>query len=154
MIAILAANVLGWPVIHLVTAWSILRLPPERFTQDGFLLRGRVWEQGGDFYRRRLAIHRWKAMLPDGAPWVGGFSKKRLAGRDREYLYSFLLETRRAGCAHWFMLLCLPVFFLWNPLWACAVMTVYAIGANVPCILVQRYNRLVLAKRLKRRSEA
>ena len=44
------------------------------------------------------------------------------------------------------MLACLPLFFLWNPPWACAVMAFYAIAANMPCIAVQRYNRLVLAR--------
>jgi glycosyl-4,4'-diaponeurosporenoate acyltransferase len=29
------------------------------------------------------------------------------------------------------MLACLPVFFVWNPPWACWTMTVYAIAANL-----------------------
>jgi len=144
------ANVLGWPIIHLVTASIVLRLPLQRFSRDSFLYKSRSWEQGGEFYRRRLAIHRWKAMLPDGAPWVGGFAKKHLACRDRDCIYMFLVETRRAEFAHWCMLLCLPIFFLWNPLWACLVMTAYAAAANVPCILAQRYNRQVLARMLSK----
>ena len=42
------------------------------------------------------------------------------------------------------MLGCLPIFFIWNPPWARWVMTVYALAANLPCILVQRYNRFTL----------
>lgn len=148
-----AANILGWPVLHLVTASIVLRLPVDRFSRGSFLDKSWGWERGGKFYRKWLGIHRWKGLLPDGAPWVGGFSKKQLAHRDREYLYRFLLETRRAEFAHWCMFLCLPVFFLWNPLWACLVMTAYAIGANVPCILAQRYNRQVLARMLRRMSQ-
>ena len=144
------ANLLGWPIIHLVGASIILRLRPRRFSDDSFLYKTRSWEQGGECYRRWLAIHRWKAMLPDGAPWIGGFAKKKLAHRDRDYLYAFWLETRRAEFEHWCMLLCLPVFFLWNPPWACLVMTVYAAVANIPCILAQRYNRQVLARMLHR----
>jgi glycosyl-4,4'-diaponeurosporenoate acyltransferase len=43
------------------------------------------------------------------------------------------------------------VFFLWNPWWGDAVIIVYAIGANLPCILAQRYNRLRLRHLLARR---
>jgi glycosyl-4,4'-diaponeurosporenoate acyltransferase len=44
------------------------------------------------------------------------------------------------------MLWCFPVFFIWNPLWACFVMVAYALAANVPFIIVQRYNQLVLTR--------
>jgi glycosyl-4,4'-diaponeurosporenoate acyltransferase len=151
------ANILGWPVIHLVTAWITLRMPLDRFERNGFLVHSRAWERDGAFYRDRLAIHRWKSRLPDGAPWLGGFSKGRVASRNPAYLHQFLLEAKRAEIAHWWMLFCLPVFFLWNPLWACLVMTGYAFAANLPCILAQRYNRLVLARlleRLQQRSKA
>jgi glycosyl-4,4'-diaponeurosporenoate acyltransferase len=95
-------------------------------------------------YRDWMGVRRWKSRLPDGAPWLGGFAKKRLFARDTEYLRHFVLETRRAEVAHWCMLGCLPVFFLWNPPWACGVMSAYAVAANLPCILTQRYNRLAL----------
>lgn len=35
-----------------------------------------------------------------------------------------------------------PLFFLWNPWWADLVIVAYAIAANVPCIVAQRYNRV------------
>jgi glycosyl-4,4'-diaponeurosporenoate acyltransferase len=148
-IALWTANLLGWPIIHLTTAFVVLRLPLEKFSCDSFIYKSLAWEREGIFYRQYFAIQRWKAMLPDGAPWVGGFSKKRLGRRDRAYLRTFLLETRRAEFAHWCMLACLPIFFLWNPLWACVVMTLYAVVANIPCILAQRYNRLILVKLLR-----
>ncbi len=140
------ANLLGWPAIHLSISTIFLRLPAEWFANDGWLTAPRHWESGGRFYRERLAIRRWKALLPDGAPWLGGFAKKELRSHQRVYLTQFLLETRRAELAHWCMLGCLPVFFLWNPPWACCVMTVYALAANLPCILAQRYNRLALSR--------
>ena len=34
-----------------------------------------------------------------------------------------------------------PVFALWNPAPLLAAMVAYAVVANVPCIMVQRYNR-------------
>ena len=139
-----AANLFGWPVIHFSIASGTLRLPSEYFERDCWLTAPRCWERDGGFYRQWLAIRIWKSRLPDGAPCLGGFAKKRLRSRNPAYLAQFLIETRRAEIAHWCMIACLPIFFWWNPPWACWVMIVYALAANVPCILVQRYNRLVL----------
>lgn len=141
-----AANFLGWPLIHLAIGSVALRLPPHLFARDIWITAPRRWEGGGRLYRDWLAIRRWKSMLPDGAPWIGGFAKKKIRSRDSTYLARFLLETRRAELAHWCMLCCLPVFFLWNPPWARLVMTAYALTANLPCILVQRYNRIALGR--------
>lgn len=139
-----AANVLGWPILHIVIGFTALRVPTPIFACDTWLTAPRPWEQNGHVYRDRLAIRKWKILLPDGAPWLGGFAKKKLRERNSTYLEQFLIETRRAEIAHWCMLACLPIFFIWNPPWARWVMAVYALAANVPCILVQRYNRLTL----------
>jgi glycosyl-4,4'-diaponeurosporenoate acyltransferase len=144
-----AANLLGWPLIHLVVAFVALRLPAHLFTLDSWLTAPRRWEHDGRLYRDWLAIRKWKSLLPDGAPWMGGFRKKKLNARDSSYLSQFLRETRRAEWAHWCMFCCLPIFFLWNPPWARLVMTAYALAANLPCILAQRYNRIVLARALR-----
>lgn len=138
------ANLFGWPVIHFSIAFGAQRLPSECFARDGWLTVPRCWERDGVFYRDWFAIRKWKSRLPDGASWLGGFAKKKLLSRNPAYVTQFLIETRRAETAHWCMLACLPIFFLWNPPWACWVMSVYALAANLPCILAQRYNRLVL----------
>ena len=152
--AIWAANLLGWPLIHLAIGLAALRLPPHLFARDSWLTAPRRWERDGRLYRDKLAIRKWKAMLPDGAPWLGGFAKKKFSTRDPSYLAQFLLETRRAELAHWCMLCCLPLFFLWNPPWACLVMTAYALAANLPCILAQRYNRIALDRAVRTRQRA
>jgi glycosyl-4,4'-diaponeurosporenoate acyltransferase len=141
-----AMNILGWPLLQLGIASVAIRLPAELFTRDTWLTMPRHWERSGRIYREYLGIRRWERLLPDGAPWMGGFAKKTLRSRDPAYLAQFLLETRRAELAHWSMLACLPVFFLWNPIWARCVMAFYALAANLPCILAQRYNRLVLTR--------
>src|SRR5437588_9788106 len=120
MIALIwAANILSWPVIHLSIGCVALRLPQCLFADDSWLTASRRWERDGRLYRDVLAIRTWKSMLPDGAHWLGGFAKKRVYRRDPEYLARFLVETRRSEFAHWCMLCCLPVVFLWNPPWAC-----------------------------------
>ena len=155
MIALIwMANVMGWPVIHLSVSFVTLRLPQRCFARDTWLTAPRPWERDSRLYRDVLAIRAWKSMLPDGAQWLGGFTKKRLRQRDSSYLTQFLAETRRSEMAHWCMLGCLPLFFLWNPPWACCVMTAYALAANLPCILAQRYNRVVLGRVLQTRQRA
>lgn len=149
-----AANLLGWPVIHLAVASVALRLPAHLFAKDSWVTAPRSWEREGRLYRDWLGIRRWKSLLPDGAPWLGGFAKNKIRSLDVSYVRQFLLETRRAELAHWCMFLCLPLFFLWNPPWACLVMSVYALAANMPCILAQRYNRIVLNRVVQTRRRA
>lgn len=139
-----SANILGWPLIHLAIGYVSLRIPRRRFLHDNWLTAPRSWERNGLLYRHHLAIRRWKSLLPDAAPWLGGAAKRHLCAHNPALLAEFVLETRRAELAHWCMLACLPIFFLWNPLWARWVMAAYAVAANLPCILVQRYNRLSL----------
>jgi len=148
------ANILGWPAVHLTIGFVSVRLPSDLFARDNWLTAPRRWEAGGRIYCDWMGLRRWKSLLPDGAPWLGGFAKKRLPARDTRYLEQFMLETRRAEIAHWCMLGCLPVFFLWNPPWACGVMTAYALAANLPCILTQRYNRLALQRVAESRRRA
>jgi glycosyl-4,4'-diaponeurosporenoate acyltransferase len=130
----------------MAVAYFALRIPQRIFAHDTWFTAQRPWELDGRLYRDWLAIRKWKALLPDGAPWLGGFSKKRVQQRNSAYLAQFLIETRRAEIAHWCMLACLPIFFLWNPPWARWVMAAYALAANLPCILVQRYNRSTLQR--------
>lgn len=149
---VIALNVAGWPVIQLGLAVGFTRLPDSWFSRGS----GWAWEQDGRCYERLLAIRLWKDRLPDAARWLPGGVAKRLA-RDAGStdLERFIRETWRGELCHWCALACAPVFFLWNPLWADAVMVAYALAANLPCILVQRYNRLrtrrVVARRTRRR---
>lgn len=143
---ILTANLVGWPIIQIGFARWMLRRPAEQFTHDSWLTQQRRWERKGVFYRRLLAVQRWKHLVPDGAPWLGGLPKKRLVTSEPMAYKTLLAETRRAELAHWYMMLCTPIFFLWNPLWASSVMGVYGVLANFPCILIQRFNRIRLLR--------
>lgn len=143
---IIVLNVLGWPVIQLSVSYIFLQLPEAWFAHDSWLTRERHIEAEGMLYRRVFAVHQWKDMLPDGASWLGGRSKKKIASRSPELLRKSALETRRAEVAHWCMLLCTPAFYLWNPPWACGVMSLYGLLANLPCIVAQRANRIKIAR--------
>ena len=114
-------------------------------------MRPRAWETA--FYTRFASIRAWKQLLPDGAPWLKGFAKRTLRSKETQYLQTFVHETRRGEAAHWLMMISGGLFFLWNPLWADAVMAGYAVAANLPCILTQRYNRARLLRLLRRGGE-
>ena len=138
-----------WAVWSTVCGYVAHRIPSRRLTRDRGILRLTRAEDGGRVYERVLRIKRWKDLLPEaGNLFRGGFSKRRVVRHDRAYLEEFTVATRRAEIAHWPILALGPVFFAWNPWWLGLVMVAYAIAANVPCILVQRYNRARLERML------
>ncbi|MBB5063282.1 hypothetical protein [Granulicella mallensis] len=149
----ITANIVGWPILQLSIARMSLHLPQRCFAIDRAPSARQLRE--ADLYRRVLRIRKWKALLPDGTGWIGGtFPKRRLASRHPEYLLRFALEARRGEWAHWCMLCCAPIFYLWNPPWASVVMTIYALLANLPCILVQRYNRILILRGVRANHQA
>ena len=136
--AVLVANVAGAAVIHAATGYAVHRLPAERLAGDGWLWRCRGWERDGRWYEH-LGIRRWKRRVPEaGALFAGGVSKRSVG---RAGLTRFVIETRRAELGHWLAIACIPVFALWNPPAGVALMAVYELAANLPCIAIQRYNR-------------
>ena len=144
-------NVLAWLVIQLGLAWVMTRIPAAQFNPRSALARLWDWERSGRGYEKFFAIKCWKDRLPDAASWFkGGFPKADLRMHTQEFLERFLRETWRGELTHWLALLTLPVFALCNPGWGVAVNAAYAVVANVPCILVQRYNRSRLLRVLDR----
>ncbi|WP_193608727.1 hypothetical protein [Nocardioides lijunqiniae] len=138
----IAVDILAWGAFHSLTGLAAHRLDERRLARDGWLLRQRAFEDGGRWYRRRLRIHRWKDRLPEaGALFPGGMSKRHLPTYDAEGLRVFARETRRAELAHWWAMLCGPLFVLWNPPLASALLITYGVLINLPFILIQRYNR-------------
>lgn len=144
-------DVVVWVVGGFGAGYLAHRQPLSRLARDGWITRLRDFERDGRWYERRLRIKRWKDRLPDaGAFFAGGFSKRRLPGAGRRDLERFVCETRRAELTHWWVMGLAPWMFLWSPLWVGAVMVGYALVANVPCVLVQRYNRARLQRALVR----
>jgi glycosyl-4,4'-diaponeurosporenoate acyltransferase len=149
----IAVDVVAWGVFHAATGYAAYRLDESRLRTDGWLLRARRFEAGGRWYRRRLWIHRWKDRLPEaGGLFRGGVSKRHLPAYDVAGLQLFVRETRRAELAHWWALCCGPLFVLWNPPLPAGLLISYGVLANLPFIVIQRYNRFRIQALLERRT--
>lgn len=145
-------DVLVWGLIHAGTGYAAHRLGDARLRRDGWLLRPRGFELGGQWYRRRLRIHRWKDAVPEaGDLFAGGVSKRALPGLDSNGLELFVRETRRAELAHWWAMAGGLVFVLWNPPLAAGLLVGYGVAINLPFIAIQRYNRFRTQMLLQRR---
>lgn len=145
--ALVAANVITCPLIQLGTAWLFTRLPDRWFPDRPTAAPPAQLE----LYESHFRVKRWKGLLPDGASWfAGGFAKKSLTSREPEYLRRFIAETRRGELCHWVQLALAPVFLIWNPWWAFLFVMAWFFVSNLPCIVVQRYNRLRFSRALGR----
>lgn len=145
---IIALNVVGWAGIQMGLAWAFTKMPVSWFNPG----RAFGFESNGRFYERAFCVKKWKDMLPDAARWFGGgFAKASMSSTDAAYLTRFVVETWRGEVCHWTAIACTPVFFLWNPWWGDLIIVVYALFANLPCILAQRYNRARFQRLLTRR---
>ncbi|MDI6698007.1 MAG: hypothetical protein QME85_03600 [Candidatus Saccharicenans sp.] len=130
-----------WPVIHLIAGYVAARRPRSAFNPEKGIYRLRSFELSGKIYER-IGVKIWKKWLPDlGDFFKPGFPKKKLRSRDKDYLQTFYLETCRAEYAHWLTMSGVLPFWLWNEWWAALIMLGYALAVNLPCIIVQRYNR-------------
>jgi len=148
---ILVLNFGLWPVIHFLSGYVAARRSISSFNQGKGLYRLRKFEASGQIYEK-LGVKIWKDWLPDfGEFFKPGFPKKKLKMRNREYLEAFCLETCRAEFAHWLTMVGAPVFLLWNEWWVELIMIAYALAANVPCIIIQRYNRSRLSRLLTKK---
>jgi glycosyl-4,4'-diaponeurosporenoate acyltransferase len=149
---VVTLNVLAWLVIQFGLAWSFTRLASRCFNPRNAVARPKRWELEGRLYERAFGIRLWKDRLPDASRlFAGGFPKASLRTSSPEFLERFLLETWRGELVHWLALLAIPIFCVWNPWWGVAVNAAVAVALNVPCILALRYNRIRLARLLRRR---
>jgi glycosyl-4,4'-diaponeurosporenoate acyltransferase len=151
--AVVVADVAGWGAWSAAVGWWAASRPASRFAADSRLTRLRPFEAGGAWYERHLAIRRWKDRTPEaGDLFPGGLSKRSLPGRGRDGLERFAAETRRAEVVHWLVPLAAVPMAAWNPWPLELAMVAYAVLANVPCLLIQRYNRARIEAILSRRS--
>lgn len=146
--AVVIGNLVFWPVWTAAVGSVAQRTTNSRFDGDDVITRARPAERDGALYRETLVIDKWKDRLPEAGELFGGFGKRSLRSADPELLEQFLIETRRAEHAHWGMAAGFVVTLIWNPWWASGANAVVATASNLPCIAVQRYNRIRLRRAL------
>lgn len=148
--ATVAVDAAAWAALSVGFGYAGHRLPAHWLRRDNVVTRIRRFEDHGDTWQRRVAVRRWKDLLPEAGAFFGGTSKRHLGGRAG--IEPLLHETRRAELVHWALVASSPMFALWNPAHLSAAMIAFAVVANVPCIIVQRFNRGRLLRIETRRS--
>ena len=137
----LLACILGWLLWSVLVGWLAHRLPPQALDHDTWLTGRRHWPESRSGFESRLAIRRWKSLLPDaGTAFPGGVAKNSLVGRDRASLQRLLAEIRRAELVHLALWPFWIVTALWLPPAGVLINLVFATLFNVPCLWLQRYN--------------
>jgi len=154
---------LAWPIAVLVDAvvwvlWSAVvgwrqARRPWTSLRPGQLGRLRPWEDDGRWYERTLMVRRWKQWLPEAGGWFGGLSKRTRPDLAQGGWRRLAAECLRAERTHGWILLAAPVMAVWNPGWLFVANVVFAVVANVPCLVVSRSTRGRLAPVLTRRGE-
>lgn len=145
---------LVWLVLQVSAALVCFNLPDRFFSPDSFFFRSHRFENGGRIYNTIFLVKRWKHLLPDGGTvWKKkGFKKKKLDNFSEENLNRFLIESARGELTHWLAIFPFWVFWFFTPPYVPWLMLLYALLANMPCILVQRFNRPRVIRLIKRKS--
>lgn len=135
-------NSVAWLFFHMMISFLGLQIPDAFLDRKKTWFESKPWEKEGRFWQKRLKIRVWKDFLPDSSSFLkGSYDQTRLHSSDSEKIQTFIRETKRAELVHWVSMCPALLFFLWNPPWAGWIMVLYAICANIPFILVQRFNR-------------
>ena len=141
-----------WLLAALLVGLLANRLPPR------WLATGEPWRPAVAPRRRGLlaaaeppGIRIWKRWIPDaGGALPGGVPKASLVRRDSLALRRLLVETRRAELVHWVLWPAGLLTALWLPPAGVLVNLVFATLFNLPCVLLQRFNRGRLKRCLAR----
>ena len=147
---LITINSFAWVVIHFGVAYFASRIRDDHFNPSGMIFKTRAWERNGKTYENIFRVRRWKPLLPSGGKLFGLFTINHFYSSGRDYISKWITESCRAELTHWLAMLPVLLFLIWNPFLAWIINVIYALFANVPCIISQRYNRprvLVLAER-------
>ncbi len=141
-IILILVNIIAWGFFHFFISYLCFKIPISFFLESNRFFKIKKWEQSGEIWQKLLLVKKWKGFLIDGSSIAKkSYNKSHLHGKRKNDLMVFAAETKRAELTHFLLILPAPLFFLWNPVWAGWIMIIYALIANLPFIIVQRYNR-------------
>lgn len=140
----------AWIILGVVVGRYQAGRAPDQLSRTGLFTAMSPREYGGGWYRRVLKVDLWKDRLPDAGTWFGGLSKRHLPEVGEGGWRRFAAECLRAERTHLAMFAALPFFALWNPPAIFVGNVVYAVVANLPCLIVARFNRARVMKLIAR----
>jgi len=152
-LALVIANSAAWFLVIFFAGFLMQKVPVTRFSYTKRPFRPGKWERCGDTYKK-IGIRRWKALMPEAGGVFDGFGKRQARHRDSAHLDTFARETCRAEVVHYIIMAALPPFAIWNPPSAMLIMLPVVIAGNLPCIVIQRYNRPRLVRLIGMKKEA
>lgn len=143
---IIAAFSVTWFLIHLAASVISNRIDEKHLAFNNMLFKTRTWEEEGKLYNRFFGVKKWKKYLPEIFLFRRGTLENTLYGKrpgpdSIKLLEKYLLESCRAELSHWLAITPFWIFAFFAPLPVIPYMLLYALVANLPCIIVQRYNR-------------
>lgn len=130
-----------WSVTQLLLSHLFTKVPRSFFATHHQWFQIFSFEKEGELWNRLFLINRWKEYIPEGE-WLNKnvYNKHVLKPLTQESVYKMIIEMRRAELVHWLSIL--PVIvFVKAPKCIKTINILYALLANVPIILTQRYNR-------------
>ncbi|NLX92333.1 MAG: glycosyl-4,4'-diaponeurosporenoate acyltransferase [Clostridiales bacterium] len=143
------AIILLWTAIQLIVPLFCLQISDKWLSASSGFFKTYEWEKDGEFYNRAFKVKKWKRFLPDGGAVVkSGFKKRHIDVTSKENLRKFNTESCRAELVHWLLILPFWIIGFIAPSFVIPVMLLYALVANLPCIIAQRYNRPRISKLL------
>ncbi|MCX8059345.1 MAG: hypothetical protein N3A58_08020 [Spirochaetes bacterium] len=151
-IFIFLLNSLFWIFAHLISGYIVLLIPDNFYNINNFLFKIKIWGKEYFFYKNILKINNWKNKLPEGGEFykIKPFNKKKLEGKNINYLYRYLLETCRGELAHLLPFLFYPISIIWNSFLGAIIMFLFCLFFNLPFIFILRYNRIRIYKLIKK----
>lgn len=148
--SIIFTNVILMIFWHLIILFFSVKLDISFFDPNKPLYSVRPWERNGKFYTEILKIKSWKDKLPQYVS-KNGFSKRSMnLNFDKEYIERFILETCRAEWNHLMCCMYFFISFLINSFKYAFIFSIIPVLANLPFLLVQRFNRIRLNRLLKK----
>ncbi len=129
-------------------------IPRKYINYDKFPFKQYKFEMEGSLYRF-FKIDNWKLKLPDISEYITSVFPKTvdadLLKRDEKYFVRFAKETCVSELVHFILIFISPlyIFLNWDLSWGIGVMLI-DIVANIPFIMIQRYNRPRLVRIAKR----
>lgn len=147
----------GWPVPMVIVLTQFIAsflanfLSYKKLSSIYPYFRLKSFEGSGEIYNRLFKVKAWKEHIPS----MGSFDKKALAsGRlTDEYLSQYLLEGLRAELCHLFSIVFSLVVLMLSIPRAWFFIISYSALLNLPCIIIQRFNRPRFERLLSREKE-